>query len=252
MTLRIQDGDLLIDSGILANSADCCCDEPDCTGKCTIDRVLASCADTSCHCIESDYGTQNCQGGVKVTISATLNSLVYNGVTGGSCTPSCPSIDGTYQTADCNSDLTADFCGSECSFTNGLGQTQYAQSSMHVDVGFAPLVSGWQCVVTIYSGGLTRGAADPTYTTTECGAAATGLFGTMIRQLIFTYPRNEFDDWQYEPGVNCPDECNTVVQRAACVSTGTALTLDSTVSNTRAGGAGGCNIATLTVTAEFL
>lgn len=30
MTLRIQDGDLLIDSGSLANSADCCCDGGDC------------------------------------------------------------------------------------------------------------------------------------------------------------------------------------------------------------------------------
>lgn len=67
MTLRIYANDLLIDSGSLANSVDCCCEE-ECTGVSLPD---------DCECIPSDYGAIEDVGDAVVTISGTTS--------GGSC-----------------------------------------------------------------------------------------------------------------------------------------------------------------------
>lgn len=67
MTLRTDGGSLLIDSGSLANSADCCCEE-ECTAVSLPD---------DCECIPSDYGAIEDVGDAVVTISGTTS--------GGSC-----------------------------------------------------------------------------------------------------------------------------------------------------------------------
>jgi hypothetical protein len=252
MTLRIESGDLLIDSGSLANSADCCCGEEDCTGKCETGRVLPACADPACNCISAAYGTNSCQGGFEVDLSLTTTPLRYDGTFGGSCTPSgCPNLDGIYQTADCNSDVFGEACGPECSFTNGVGATQYALATMAVNVSATTLGDGvtWQVTLEVFSGVLTRTTSSP-WTAGQCGSNARS--STLLLRNVYRYVGSEVDDWEFEPGVNCPDVCNSVVQRRLCVSSGTALTLFSTTGGSRTAGQGGCNLSSYTAAVTFL
>lgn len=98
MTLRIQDGDLLIDSGSLANSADCCCDEGDCCD------TLASKDAT----VTLSLGSSSCCDGLSgdFLIASGSSSLESIGGTGSplSCNVQCDAVPPFRTPEQCHAD----------------------------------------------------------------------------------------------------------------------------------------------------
>lgn len=244
MTVRIYDGDILLDSGDIALSEDCCCDN--CDPGCTVEKTVPDCP-----CVTTAYQTTVETGrSVDVTVSYALTRLGKDSAftcdtlpAGSGCaTP----VTGTF-TVDCGDtlitaynskveceDSTTGFCVFNCTWLI----IQYTQINPNPD-------DSSECRYRVVVQILTK----QTQALCAGGSVCDGGSAVSVYQeaRTFTHDQAKLNDWRYVPDADCVDACNEVVQRCGCIPASTAFT------QTGSGGVGpgtstGCSIGSVSVT----
>lgn len=222
MALQIRAGfpQLLIDGGALANSSDCCCDDPDCSNCIVRDEP-------PCDCYDADFTPGTCPS-IRADISGSMGSF-----TCGSSITDCPDISASF-VASC--DPTGGTAPGRCAYQKSWRKDFYLCSQPTINPGINR-ANGLRVTVSIsnYGVSITHIAIFKNYADTdpvpdlECPTWTEGTLActgptwlvdpgrpSYTRSQSFSDGNPIYQGYYYEISVDCPLDCNYLVDKNGC------------------------------------